>query len=377
VLKSTLPKTHRRPVNVNLRIPGPIPVPDDILGAMAEPMINHRGPEFKEILYRVTEGLKQVFETENEVWLLTSSGTGAMEAAIVNTLSPGDKVICATAGSFGDRFGEIAGIFGAEVVTLEFPWGTVVDSDELRRSLRENGDAKAVLVTHNETSTGVTMDLEAVAAVVKGEFDKLLLVDGISSVCSLPLRTDAWGCDVVTTASQKGWMLPPGLAFISFSDKAWEAHASATMPRYYFDLSAYKSYYEIGQPPYTPALSVIFALDVALTQVLGEGMGSIFERHRDLGRMTREGLKKLGLKLFPDEKVASDTVTAVTVPDGVDATGLLTAMRTEHGVVLAGGQDALSGKIFRIGHMGRCTAEDIQDVLDALERVLPQVGFKG
>jgi len=377
VLKSTLPKTHRRPVNVNLRIPGPIPVPDDILGAMAEPMINHRGPEFKEILYRVTEGLKQVFETENEVWLLTSSGTGAMEAAIVNTLSPGDKVICATAGSFGDRFGEIAGIFGAEVVTLEFPWGTVVDSDELRRSLRENGDAKAVLVTHNETSTGVTMDLEAVAAVVKGEFDKLLLVDGISSVCSLPLRTDAWGCDVVTTASQKGWMLPPGLAFISFSDKAWEAHASATMPRYYFDLSAYKSYYEIGQPPYTPALSVIFALDVALAQVLGEGMGSIFERHRDLGRMTREGLKKLGLKLFPDEKVASDTVTAVTVPDGVDGAGLLTAMRTEHGVVLAGGQDALSGKIFRIGHMGRCTAEDIQDVLDALERVLPQVGFKG
>jgi aspartate aminotransferase-like enzyme len=377
VLKSTLPKTHRRPVNVNLRIPGPIPVPDDILEAMAEPMINHRGPEFKEILYRVTEGLKQVFETENEVWLLTSSGTGAMEAAIVNTLSPGDKVICATAGSFGDRFGEIAGIFGAEVVTLEFPWGTVVDPDELRRSLRENGDAKAVLVTHNETSTGVTMDLEAVAAVVKGEFDKLLLVDGISSVCSLPLRTDAWGCDVVTTASQKGWMLPPGLAFISFSDKAWEAHASATMPRYYFDLSAYKSYYEIGQPPYTPALSVIFALDVALAQVLGEGMGSIFERHRDLGRMTREGLKKLGLKLFPDEKVASDTVTAVTVPDGVDAAGLLTAMRTEHGVVLAGGQDALSGKIFRIGHMGRCTAEDIQDVLDALERVLPQVGFKG
>ncbi len=362
---------------MNLRIPGPIPVPDDILGAMAEPMINHRGPEFKEILYRVTEGLKRVFETENEVWLLTASGTGAMEAAVVNTLSPGDKVICATAGSFGDRFGEIAGIFGAEVVTLEFPPGIAVDPDVLRRSLRENEDAKAVLVTHNETSTGVTMDLEAVAAVVKGEFDKLLLVDGISSVCSLPLRTDAWGCDAVTTASQKGWMLPPGLAFISFSDKAWEAHADATMPRYYFDLSAYKSYYEIGQPPYTPALSVVFALDLALGQVLAEGMGSIFERHRDLGRMTREGVKKLGMKLFPDERVASDTVTAVTVPDGVDAAGLLAAMRTEHGVVLAGGQEGLSGKIFRIGHMGRCTPEEIQDVLDALELVLPQVGFTG
>ena len=362
---------------MNLRIPGPIPVPDEILEAMAEPMINHRGPEFKELLYRVTDGLKQVFETENEVWMLTASGTGAMEAAIVNTLSPGDKVICATAGSFGDRFGEIAAIFGAEVVTLEFPWGTAIAPDDLRRSLRENDDAKAVLVTHNETSTGVTMDLEAVAAVVKGELDKLLLVDGISSVCSLPLRTDAWGCDVVTTASQKGWMLPPGLAFMSFSDQAWEAHAHATMPRFYFDLSAYRRYYEIGQPPYTPGLSAIFALDVALERILAEGMGSVFERHRDLGRMTREGVKKLGLELFPDEEVASDTVTAVSVPDGVDAAGLLTSMRTEHGVVLAGGQESLSGKIFRIGHMGRCSAEDIQGVLDALEEVLPQVGFTG
>ena len=361
---------------MNLRIPGPIPVPDDILETMSHPMINHRGPQFKEMLYLVTEGLKQVFETENDVYILTGSGTAAMEAAVVNTLSPGDKVLCATTGAFGERFGKIAEMFGAEVITLSFPLGTAVDTDQLRDSLKADPDVKAVLVTHNETSTGVTSDLEAIAKVVKGEFDdKLLLVDGISSVCSLPLSTDAWGCDAVATASQKGWMLPPGLAFISFSQQAWKAHAEARMPRFYLDLAAYKRYFEMGQPPYTPALSVMFALDLALDKILAEGMGSIFERHVEIGQMTREGVKKLGLSLFPEESVASNTVTAVSIPDGVDASRLLALMREEHGVVLAGGQQSLSGKIFRIGHMGYCTPEEIQGVFDALTEVLPQVGF--
>ena len=360
---------------MNLRTPGPIPVPDDILEAMSEPMINHRGPEFKQLLYRVTDRLKQVFETENDVYILTSSGTGAMEAAIVNTLSPGDKVVCVTTGAFGDRFGQIAESFGAEVITLSFRLGSDVDPDEVRHTLEADPDIKAVLVTHNETSTGVTNDLEAIAAVVKGEFDKLLLVDGISSVCSLPLRTDTWRCDVVAAASQKGWMLPPGLAFISFSRRAWEEHAKARMPRLYFDVSAYKRYFEIGQPPYTPAISVLFALDLALDKILAEGMVSIFERHARIGQMTREGLKELGLSIFPDESVASNTVTAVEVPDGVEARRLLGLLREQHGVVLAGGQQSLSGKIFRIGHMGYCTPEEIQNVIDALAVVLPQVGF--
>ena len=360
---------------MNLRTPGPIPVPDDILEAMSKPMINHRGPEFKDMLYRVTDRLKQVFETKNDLYILTASGTGAMEAAVVNTLSPGDKVLNVTIGTFGDRFGKIAEAFGAGVTTLSFPLGTAVDVDKLSDALRADPNIEAVLVTHNETSTGVTNDLEAIAGVVKDEFDKLLLVDGISSVCSIPLPTDAWGCDVVATASQKGWMLPPGLAFISFSERAWEAHRQARMPRFYFDVSAYQHYFDNGQPPYTPALSVIFALDLALDKILAEGMGSIFERHASIGQMMRDGVKELGLSIFPDESVASNTVTAVSVPVGVEAARLLTLMREEHGVVLAGGQQSLSGKIFRIGHMGYCEPEEIQGVLDALATVLPKVGF--
>ena len=363
---------------MNLRIPGPIPVPDDILEEMSGPMINHRGPKYKEILFRVTDRLKQVFDTRGDVWILTSSGTGAVEAAIVNTLSPGDKVINATVGVFGNRFGEIAEMYGAEVVTLSFPFGETIELDRLRGALGGNPDAKAVLVTHNETSTGVANDLEAVAAVVRRESDALLLVDGISSVASLPVSTDRWGCDVVASASQKGWMLPPGLAFFSFSDRAWEAHANARMPRFYFDASMYRRYFEIGQPPYTPAVSPVFALDLALDRLLAEGMGSVFERHASIGQFTRDGVKGLGLTPFPrDEGTASDTVTAVGVPSGVDAARLIGLMRDEHRVILAGGQASLAGQIFRIGHMGLTTQREIQDVIDALGAVLPKVGFKG
>ena len=361
---------------MNLRTPGPIPVPEDILEAMAKPMINHRGPEFKDILYHVTERLKQVFETEGDVFILTSSGTGAMEAAVTNTMSPGDKALCLSAGAFGDRFGQIAEAYGAEVTYLKFPLGTAVDVGQLRDALRRQPDIVAVLVTHNETSTGVTNDLEAIGGAVKGEFDKLLLVDGISSASSIPLRTDAWGCDAVATASQKGWMVPPGLAFLTFSQRAWEANATATMPRFYFEVSAYKRFLDKGQNPYTPAVSNFFALEIALERLLKEGMEGVFRRHTATGRMVRDGLRDLGLSVFPDRDVASNTVTAVRVPDGVDAGKLLAKMRDEHGIVLAGGQGELSGRIFRIGHMGHCTEEEIREVFDALAVVLPQVGFQ-
>ena len=360
---------------MNLRIPGPIPVPDDILHEMARPMINHRGPQFKELLYRVTERLKLVFDTKGDVFVLTSSGTGAMEAAVANTLSPSDRVLCVSIGSFGDRFGQIARLFGADVTMLSFPPGTAADPDQVRKSLSDDPGITAVLVTHNETNTGVTNDLEAIAAVVKANSDRLLLVDGISSVCSLPFHADAWQCDVVASASQKGWMLPPGLAFLSFNQRAWEAHASASMPRFYFDMSQYKRYYDMGQPPYTPALSVMFALDRALEKILEEGMEGVFRRHAEIGRMTREGLKSLGLRLFPDESVASNTVTAVRVPEGVDADHLRSVVREEHNVVLAGGYGAQAGKIFRIGHLGYVTPAEIQQMLDALAAVLPKLGF--
>ena len=360
---------------MNLRIPGPIPVPEDILEAMATPMINHRGPQFKELLYRVTDGVKQVFDTKNDLYILTSSGTSAMEAAIVNTLSPGDKVLNVSIGSFGDRFGDIAQIYGAEVIQLKFPWGNAVDISALRDTLKTNPGIRAVMVTHNETSTGVTNDLESIASVVKGEFDKLLLVDGISSVCSIPLHTDAWGCDVVATASQKGWMLPPGLAFISFSKRAWEAYASARMPKFYLDLNQYRISYKKGQPPYTPALSIYFALDLAIRQIQEEGIDTLFSRHARIAAMTRKGIKELGLSIFPDEQYASDTVTAVSVPDSVVASDLLRVLREEHGVVLGSGQGPVDGKIFRIGHMGKTTSNDVRGVLDALAAVMPKVGF--
>ena len=210
---------------------------------------------------------------------------------------------------------------------------------------------------------------------MKVEFSKLLLVDGISSVCSIPLSTDAWGCDVVATASQKGWMLPPGLAFLSFSDDAWKAYDQALMPRYYFDMGMYRKYFEIGQPPYTPAISVMFALDLALKKIHDEGMGAIFERHATIGHMTRSAIKDLGLSLFADENFASDTVTAVNVPDSINASELIGRMRTERNVVLTGGQGSLSGKIFRIGHLGLTDPEEIDDVIEGLSEILPKVGF--
>ena len=362
---------------VNLRIPGPIPVNDDILESMGTPMINHRGPEFKEILYRTTERLKTVFSTKNDVYIITGSGTSAMEAAVVNTLSPGDKAINATVGVFGNRFGVISERYGIDLVSLEFPFGSDVDLDVLRNCLNANPDVKAVMVTHNETSTGVTNNLQGISTVVKKEYDKLILVDGISSVCSLPLETDLWDLDVVATASQKGWMLPPGLAFISFSEKAWEAHSQSTMPRFYLDMAEYKRYYEIGQPPFTPSVSCMFALDLALDQNITEGMGSVFERHASIGQYTRDCIAELNLNIFPNSKeIASNTCTAVEVPEGVDGSKLVSKMRDEHKVVLAGGQASLSGKIFRIGHMGQTTESDIKGAMDALKIVLPEIGFR-
>ena len=360
----------------NLRVPGPTPVPDDIVEAMSQPMINHRGPEFREIITRATEQLKQVFMTQGDVYILTASGTGGLEASIVNTLSPGDKVLAASAGSFGDRYTEIAETYGAQVQRLKFEWGAPLDPEEIRKALSNDPEIKAVLVTHNETSTGITHPVEAIANVVKGEFDKLLLVDAVSGLGCVPLPTDGWSCDVVSTASQKGFMVPPGLAFVSMSEAAHAAQESATMPRYYFDLQAAHSYLERGETPFTPNVAALYGLSLALDKLLAEGMENVFERHVGIGRMTREGVKDLGLELLAtDEEWASNAVTAVKVPEGIDGGKLVSLARSEHSVVLAGGQGKLSGKIFRIGHMGQVSEDDIQEVLDTLKAVLPKVGF--
>ena len=357
-----------------LRIPGPTPCPEEVLQALARQMINHRGDEFKEILYRVTERLKEFFQTKNEVLLLTSSGTGGLEAAVVNTLSPGQKVLGVCGGVFGERFADIAEKFGAEVKRLNFPWGQPVDPQAVAQALDAEPDIEGVLVTHNETSTGITNDLASIAQVVK-ERGRLLLVDAISSLGCIDLQTDAWGCDVVVTASQKGWMVPPGLAFVSVSQQAWEAHRKSRMPRFYWDFSQAKKYFEIGQTPWTPAISVFYALDASLELMAQEGLTNIFARHARVGQRTRDGIKSLGLSLFAQESHASNTVTAVKLPPGIDGAKLLRKMRQEQGIVLAGGQRELSGKIFRIGHLGWVTEQDIEVVLEKLKLVLAELGF--
>lgn len=356
---------------MQLRIPGPTPCPPQSLEAMGRQMIDHRGPEFAKIINSVTERLKQVFQTKGDVLLLTASGTGGLESAVVNTLSPGDRVLSVSNGFFGDRFGDIAEQYGAEVTRVNFEWGKPVDPDAVNRALKSKGNFRAVLATHNETSTGLTNDIKAISSLLK-EFDALLLVDAISSLGCIDLPTDAWKCDVVVTASQKGWMVPPGLAMVSVNERAWQAHARARMPRYYFDFGKAKDFLQKGQTPWTPAISLFFALDVTLDLMLKEGLNNIFARHARVARVARSGVRSLGLHLFADERFASDTVTAVSVGDKIDVGKLIRVLRDEYQVVIAGGQDKLSGKIFRIGHLGLVCEDDIKLVLEAISNGLPK-----
>ncbi|MFH0941594.1 MAG: alanine--glyoxylate aminotransferase family protein [Chloroflexota bacterium] len=358
-----------------LRIPGPTPLPDEVIKAMAQPMINHRSAAFAEILNGVTEKMKKVFQTRNDVLLLTGSGTGGMEAAIVNVVSPGDKVLSLAGGEFADRFANIARRFGADVVLLACELGKAADPQAVRQALKQNPGIKAVLVTHNETSTGVTNPLEEISRVVK-EYDKLLIVDAISSLSSINLPVDAWHCDIVISGSQKGWMAPPGMTMLSVSEAAWQVQARATAPRFYWDFTQAKNYLTKGQTPWTPSVTTIYALAASLDMMLKEGLANIFARHALVGKTAREGAKSLGLGLFADEKYASDTVTAIAASGGLDTKVMLKMMRQEHGIELAGGQGKLDGKIFRIGHMGWVTVKEIKEVIAALKVVLPKAGFR-
>lgn len=334
-------------------------------------MINHRGPEFAQLIGDITTKLKIVCQTQNDVILLTGAGTGGLEAAIVNTLSPGDKVLAISIGVFGDRFASIARSFGAQVIPLQFEWGTAADPGRIRQELKANPDIKAVLVTHNETSTGVTNDLETISTLVK-EADKLLLVDAVSSLSSIDIPIDRWHLDVVVSASQKGWMVPPGLAVVTVSQRAWQANSSAMMPRFYWDFAKAKSYLEKGQTPWTPAVSLFFALGKALDMILGEGLENVFSRHARLAQHTRDGLRAIGIKLFADPDHASKTVTSAIIPEDVDGKRLLKILRGKYNIVLSGGQQKLEGKIFRIGHMGWVSDKDIDEVLNGLSMALPE-----
>ena len=360
----------------NLRIPGPTPLPDEVLKVLSRQMINHRGPEFKKLQDDVLADLKKLFMTKNDVFLLTGSGTGGLEAGVVNTMSPGDKVLSVSIGVFGDRFAAIAEHFGADVTNLNFEWGKAADPDAVRKALQADPKIKTVLVTHNETSTGVTNDLKAISAVVK-EFDKLLVVDAISSLGSIEMPVDDWNIDIAITGSQKGWMVPQGLAMVSVSEKGWQAHAESKIPSFYWDFGKAKDYLAKGETPWTPAISVVYGLEVSLKMMLKEGLPNIFARHARIAKATRDGIKALGLSLFAEPSHASNTVTSVAKTNGLDTKKLVKLMREQEHVVLAGGQRTLDGKIFRVGHLGWVSDDDIKGLLSSLKKVLPQAGFNG
>jgi aspartate aminotransferase-like enzyme len=367
------------PLTTYLRVPGPTPLPDAVREAGARQMVNHRGPEFKALLERVGARLKAAFRTENDILILTASGTGGLEAAIVNHLSPGDPVLAVTIGAFGDRFAKIASRYGADVTTLPVEWGRAAEPDDVVAALEHMASAgrpaRAVLLTHNETSTGITNPIADLAAATgRAAPDALILVDGISGVGAIPFETDAWGLDVVVTGSQKSWMSPPGLAMVSVSARAWAASDRAEMPRFYFDLREHQKGLAKGETPWTPAVGVGFALDVALELMEAEGYPQIFARHAACGAATRAGVTALGFELFADPAHASDTVTAVRVPDGLDWAAFNRELRGR-GLVLAGGQAKLSGQIFRIGHLGAVTVNEIVAALEILEEGAAAIGL--
>ena len=361
----------------NLRIPGPTPCPPETLAELSRQMINHRGPEFAEMQARIMDRLKKFFRTSSEVYVYTTSGTGAMEAAIVNTLSAGDKVLSVSIGEFGDRFAEIAAAYGAGVTRLAFDPGTQADAGVIAEALARDPEFKAVLVTHNETSTGVTNDIAAICKACRAVSPEvLMIVDGVSSLGCIPYAADAWEVDVSTTASQKGFMIPPGLAFVSFSDRAWKAYETSKMPKFYFDIGKCKELAAKGQTPFTPAVSLYYGLDLALQMMADEGLEQTNARHHDVADYTRSKVKALGLSLLAEGPQASDTVTSVRVPEGVDAGKLLALLNSEYDTVLAAGQGKLAGKIVRIGHMGIVHKEDIDAAVSALEQALGRLGYK-
>jgi aspartate aminotransferase-like enzyme len=358
----------------NLRIPGPTSLPASVREAGARQMINHRGPEFAAMLGRVISGMQPFFGTTSDVAVISTAGSGGLEAAVVNVLSPGDRLLGVSIGSFGDRFAKIAGIYGADVTKLDAEWGYAAAAEEIRERLRAMTDVKAVLLTHNETSTGVMNPIAELAAAIRAESpETLILVDSVSGLGAVPFEMDAWGVDVVVTGSQKAWMSAPGLAMIAASPRAWTAMESATMPRFYLDLRAHRDAHANGQTPFTPAIAVVFQVDEGLRLMAAEGTEGIFARHEACAAAARAGLDALGFELFADAAHYSRTVTSVHVPADLDWKAFNGEVK-RRGVVLAGGQGKLTGKIFRLGHLGSVTVEEILGAIGTLELVSLQQG---
>jgi serine---pyruvate transaminase len=353
----------------HLFTPGPTPVPPQVLAAMAEPIVHHRSPDYSPIFRSCLDRLTAVFRTAREPLLFTASGTGAMDSAISNVTQPGDRIVVVSAGNFGQRWVQIARAFECDVDVLEYEWGEVPAADDLASRLRELGGARAVLLTHSETSTGVVADIRSLAAAA-AEAGALSVVDAISSLGAVPLETDEWGLDVVVSGSQKALMTPPGLAFAATSHTTDGGRARG----YYFDWERNRKAQEQLDAAFTPAVSLVVALDVALGLLLEDGLEAAFDRHVRLGRACREGAKAMGLELFSPDDDSSAVVTAVKIPDGVDAGEIVLSLRDRFGITLAAGQGPVKGKIVRIGHIGWFDVFDIATALAGLELALSEAG---
>ena len=353
--------------------PGPTPVPPEVLAAMAQPIVHHRGPDFKPVYRRCLDRLAEIFRTSNEVLLFTSSGTGALESAIANLCSPRERIVVVSAGYFGERWAKIGKNYGCEVDELRYEWGENPSADDLSARLRELGGVTAVFVTQSETSTGVVADVRALAAAAK-EAGALVCVDAISSLGAVPCETDEWSLDVVVSGSQKALMTPPGLAMTSISDAAWTQSERAALPRFYFDWAGTREAQAKLDAAFTPAVSIVVGLDVALGLLLERGLDAAFDHHVRLGRACREGLKAMGLELFSPDDDSSAVVTAVRMPDGIDADHILLDLRDRFGITFAPGQGPLKGRILRIGHIGFFDVFDITTALAGLELGLAEAG---
>ncbi|MGF1480195.1 MAG: pyridoxal-phosphate-dependent aminotransferase family protein [Cyanophyceae cyanobacterium] len=360
-----------------LMIPGPTPVPEQVLLALAKHPIGHRSSDFSKVIAEVNEHLQWLHQTQHDVLTLTVSGTGAMEAGIINFLSPGDRVLVGSNGKFGDRWAKMSKAFGLEVDTVTAEWGHPLDPEEFRAKLEADKERqiKAVIITHSETSTGVLNDLETINRHAKAHGECLTIVDAVTSLGAINIPIDEWGLDVVASGAQKGYMVPPGLGFVAVGPKAWQAYEDARLPKFYLDLKTYKKSNDKDSSPFTPPVNLMFGLQVALRMMKEEGLENIFARHRRLTQATRAAVKALGLPLFAPDSNASTAVTAIA-PTNVEAEQIRAIMKKRFDIALAGGQDHMKGKLFRIGHLGFVCDRDILAAISALEATLRELGYE-